>query len=152
MEAKPPLATCSSTDLETMQNEHHPECVVCARGNPAGLKLEFGLVAPGTVEASFVCDSRFQGYRDWVHGGVVSTILDGAMTNCLFLCGLVAVTAELKVRFRRPLPTGSKATVRAWLDDMVGPIHIVRAEINRGGRIAASASGKFVEHSGSLEP
>jgi acyl-coenzyme A thioesterase PaaI-like protein len=35
-----------------------------------------------------------------LHGGVISSILDGTMTNCLFAHGTVAVTAELRVRFR----------------------------------------------------
>lgn len=151
MEA-PGSQTNAPASLETMQSEYHPDCVVCGRDNPTGFGLEFRLVAPQTVEASFACDRRLQGYRDWVHGGVVAAILDGAMTNCLFLCGLVAVTAELKVRFRRPLPTGTGATVRAWLGDTVGSLHIIRAEIRHGGRIAASAFGKFIEHSGRLKP
>ena len=148
----PSSETNALANLETMQSEHHPDCLVCGRDNPTGFRLEFRLVAPQTVEASFVCDRRLQGYRDWVHGGVVATILDGAMTNCLFLCGLVAVTAELKVRFRHPLPTGTTATVRAWLGDTVGPLHTVRAEIRHDGRVAASAFGKFIEHSGRLAP
>ena len=152
MEAKPLPATCPSVDLGAMQSENHPNCVVCGTDNPAGFGLEFKLVAPQTVEAAFTCDGRFQGYRGWVHGGVVATILDGAMTNCLFLCGLVAVTAELKVRFRQPLPTGTGATVRAWLGDGFGSLHTVRATIRQDGRIAASAHGKFIEHSGRLAP
>jgi uncharacterized protein (TIGR00369 family) len=129
-----------------LQREYHPQCAVCSPGNAAGLGLRFSLLEGGAVEAPIRCDERFQGYRSWVHGGAISAVLDGAMTNCLFAAGIVAVTAELKIRFRRPVRTGTAATVRAWPTRALGPMHLVRAEIRQHGRVAASATGKFMEH------
>jgi len=133
--------------LRGMQHEYHPNCAVCAQENPAGFGLNFRVLDSHAVAASFTCDPRFQGYRNWLHGGAIAAILDGAMTNCLFARGLVAVTADLRVRFRQPLPTGSEATVRAWMERSLGPLHTLAAEIVQGGRVAASASGTFVEYS-----
>jgi len=132
--------------LTRLQSRYHPHCLVCAPENPAGFSLNFRVLDSHAVAASFTCDERFRGYQNWLHGGAIATILDAAMTNCLFASGLVAVTAELRVRFRQPLPTGSEATVRAWVTHSIGPLHTLAAEIVHAGRIAASASGKFVEH------
>ena len=72
-------------------------CVV----GPAELGLEFRVLADGSVTASFDCGESFDGYGGMLHGGVVSAIADGAMTNSLFAYGIAAVTAELNVRFRQ---------------------------------------------------
>jgi acyl-coenzyme A thioesterase PaaI-like protein len=141
------LDASHSARLKGMQHEYHPRCAICAPQNPAGFGLDFRLLDGHAVEASFSCDERFQGYRNWLHGGAIAAILDGAMTNCLFARGLVAVTADLRVRFRQPLPTGSEATVRAWVERSLGPLHTLAAEIVQGGRVAASASGTFMEYS-----
>ena len=62
----------------------HPSCVVCGTRNAGGLGLRFREEADGSVVASFPCDSQYQGYPDRLHGGVVSMLLDAAMTHCLF--------------------------------------------------------------------
>jgi acyl-coenzyme A thioesterase PaaI-like protein len=79
-----------------------------------------------------------------IHGGIVSTLLDAAMTNCLFALGHVAVTADLHVRFRHPLSTGQDAVVRAWVTRAAVPLFILEAQITQDGNIKATAVGKFM--------
>jgi len=131
--------------LRQCQGVFHPDCWVCAGRNGDALALSFRLLAGQAVEASFRCDERLQGYSGWLHGGTIAAILDGAMTNCLFAAGHAAVTAELKVRFRHPVPVGADATVRAQCTRRLGPLFIVRAEIRHQGRIMATGEGKFIE-------
>lgn len=61
----------------------------------------FYLAPDGAVEASFACNKVFQGYPATLHGGIISGLLDGAMTNCLFAHGHASMTAEINIRFRR---------------------------------------------------
>ena len=124
----------------------HAHCWVCNPSNGRGLAVEFIQTSAGVVEGCFACDEAYAGYRGYLHGGVVSSLLDGAMTNCLLARGCVAVTAELRVRFRLPVATGRPAMVRAWLDRSRRQVHILGAELRQGGEVHATAVGKFMRH------
>jgi acyl-coenzyme A thioesterase PaaI-like protein len=106
--------------------------------------MNFCLLTDGSVSASFDCSRRFEGYAHVLHGGTIASILDGAMTNCLFSRGIVAMTAKLDIRFRRPLLAGTPAIVRGWHEQSLGRLHLMKAEILQYDRKAATASGKFM--------
>ena len=95
--------------------------------------------------ASFDCRPLLEGYPGVLHGGVISALLDGAMTNCLFAQGRAAVTAELRVRFRHPVATDGTARLRAWIDRSCPPLFVLRAELRQGEQLMATAEGKFVQ-------
>jgi len=131
--------------LERTRQAAHPLCIVCGKAAECGLGLHFSLRDDGGVEARFECKARFQGYEGLLHGGVTSSVLDGAMTNCLFAHGIVAVTAEITVRFRHPVELDAPLVVRAHITRSQAPLHIVEAQIVQDGQIKAKASGKFME-------
>jgi len=131
--------------LRETQSQTHPNCVVCAPSNLAGLGLVFRVLEDGSVEATFDCSRQFEGYANVLHGGVIASALDGAMTNCLFARGVMAVTADLRVRFRHPVAASVPATVRAWIVEFSGPLHVMKARLIQNGQVKATASGKFVE-------
>lgn len=131
--------------LERTRLAAHPLCIVCGQADECGLGLRFALRDDGGVEARFECKARFQGYEGLLHGGVTSSVLDGAMTNCLFAHGIVAVTAEIKVRFRHPVELNAPLVVRAHITRSQAPLHVVEAEIVQDGQIKAKATGKFME-------
>jgi uncharacterized protein (TIGR00369 family) len=139
------------TGIAEIRRRAHGNCVVCSPSNARGLGVEFELSGDGSVEAVFACDKAFEGYRDFVHGGVISSLLDGAMTNCVFAHGYVAFTAELSIRFRQPVEVGRPAVVRAWIDRYYRPLHYAKAEIKQGQEIKATAEGKFLENPQLLE-
>jgi len=87
-------------------------CFVCGEKNPAGLHLRFFL-HEGKVFAEFIPLKIHQGYKDIVHGGLISTILDEAMVKAALMQGMPAVTAEITVRFRNLLLAGEKVIVEA---------------------------------------
>jgi uncharacterized protein (TIGR00369 family) len=107
--------------------------------------LRFTPQSDGSVRAVFECNRRWQGYDGLLHGGVTSSLLDGAMTNCLFARGIVAVTAEMRVRFRHPVESDTPAEVRAHVSRSQSPLHVLEAEIVQGGLVKAIATGKFME-------
>ena len=131
--------------LERTRQRFHPLCVVCGRPRPSALGLEFRLLADGGVTAEFDCSDDFEGYGGILHGGVAATLLDSAMTNCLFAHGIAAVTAEMIVRFRHPIELGVPVTAQAHIAWSQTPLHILEAQIVQGGRVKAKATGKFME-------
>jgi acyl-coenzyme A thioesterase PaaI-like protein len=80
-----------------------------------------------------------------MHGGVVATLLDAAMTHCLFAQGVQAVTARLSIRFRHPVRVGTQADVRAWLTRSASPLYEMRAELRQDERVCAAADAKFYQ-------
>lgn len=120
-------------------------CFVCDPNNQLGLGLSFQRLVDGSVEAWFPCHSLFAGYPGMLHGGIICTLLDGAMTNCLFAHGRAAVTVDLSVRFRQPVALRRPAAVRAWLKEQGTAIHRVAAELTQDGQTVATATARFVE-------
>jgi len=128
-------------------NEAHPNCIVCSPNNRLGLQLEFTMLDDGSVQATFDCGESFQGYPGILHGGVISSLLDGAMTNCLFAHGRQGITGELKIRFRHPVFIHRTAIVRAWVDRLIPPFQVLQAELIQDEWLKAKATGRFVERS-----
>jgi len=93
----------------------------------------------------FQCEESFEGYSGILHGGVISSVLDGAMGNCMFAHGLATVTVEMITRFRHPVLTGQKAVVCARITRSSHPLYLLEAEIIQDGKIKATAKGKYYD-------
>ena len=68
-----------------MGNGFHPNCFACSSQNGAGLQLKFHKDEDGTVFGKFLADPKFEGYSGIIHGGIIATLLDSAMTHCLLM-------------------------------------------------------------------
>ena len=90
-------------------------------------------------------DRSLQGYPRIMHGGIVSLLLDAAMTHCLFSQGATGVTARMEIKFRHPVSVDRAVHVRARLVRSSPPTHQLRAEIRQGDQIKATATGLFVD-------
>ena len=126
-------------------SQAHPQCVVCSIANAKGLHLEFEVSEDGSVKATFECNEALEGYPGILHGGVISTILDGAMGHCMFARGQTAVTVEMTTRFRHPVVTGHKATVLARIIRYSHPLYLLEAEIIQNGEVRVIAKSKFYD-------
>ncbi len=121
-------------------------CFACGQRNPEGLHLSF-FVDPDARTSATVWVPRpvHVGYADTVHGGLVSTVLDEAVAKLAGGLGSPAVTAELRVRFRKPVPVGRPLRVVARLVEARG--RLLRAEAAawlEDGTEAATASAKLM--------
>ena len=128
-----------------IRNRVHPKCVVCSFANAKGLHLKCDVADDGSIKADFQCDESFEGYPGMMHGGVISSILDGAMGNCMFARGQTTVTIEMATRFRRPVVTGREATVSARITRVSHPLYLLEAEIIQEGKVKATAKGKYYD-------
>jgi uncharacterized protein (TIGR00369 family) len=137
--------------LERTRERVHPYCIICgSQGH--GLHLHFRLLNDGSVQAEFPCPVLYQGYDRILHGGVTSSLLDAAMTNCLFAHGISALTAEMTVRFRHPIAIGQQVTVRARLHREQKPLYVVEASLMQSAQTKAIARGKFMVTPEMAEP
>ncbi len=118
-------------------------CFACGKRNPDGLHLEF-TETPDGLSTTIAFDERFQGYRDIVHGGLVSTVLDEAMVTLLNRTGVLALTAELTIRFLAPVRIGEPITFTARLLGSRRNVHRVAAEATRDGETVARSEARFM--------
>jgi uncharacterized protein (TIGR00369 family) len=119
-------------------------CFVCGEENPDGLHLRFSL-NKGKVLTEFTPQKIHQGYKDIVHGGIISTVLDEAMVKAALMQGMPAVTAEITVRFRNPLMAGEKAIIEAEITKASRKIIETAAVVKKAdGTPIAESSAKLV--------
>lgn len=131
------------TEYSALVRSCHPACIACRSRETGGLGLRFARRGDGSVGAIFVCDAVYQGYPDRLHGGVIATLLDAAMTHWLFSRGIQGVTAKLSIRYHEPILVNQAAQIRAWIVGERPPFHLLRAEICQAGTRRASAEGAF---------
>jgi uncharacterized protein (TIGR00369 family) len=127
-------------------------CVACGPLSTIGLKLTFAAAQDKSVTSRVVVESRFQGWRGVVHGGVVAMLLDEAMAYAAGAHGVIGVTGEMKMRFRNAVPVGAPLLLRGnVLWRRRGVLGIEASVSDESGRLLASATGSFVER-GTVEP
>ena len=131
--------------VANIRDRVHPKCIVCSSANAMGLHVKYDVADDGSVKADFQCNEAFEGYSGVLHSGVISSILDGAMCNCMFARGQATVTVEMITRFRHPVATGKEATVSARIIRTSHLLHLLEAEIIQDGKIRVTAKGKFYD-------
>lgn len=125
------------------RGDSHRDCLVCGWRDPLALGLVFHADGGG-VEARFRANRVLQGYNGIMHGGVVSALLDAVMTQCLFHNGITALTADLSVRFHRPVPCESDLVLTGRLVKTRPPLFVTEADLQLGGEVMASATARFL--------
>ncbi|RMD83272.1 MAG: PaaI family thioesterase [Candidatus Dadabacteria bacterium] len=117
-------------------------CFGCGPANPVGLRLSFHREG-NEVVAWAVLGRQYAGYKDFVHGGIVATMLDEAMGWALFhLGGVYGVTRSLAVNYRRPVLVGRRVAVRSSIVERDGnTLRVESRLVDERGRLLASAEG-----------
>jgi acyl-coenzyme A thioesterase PaaI-like protein len=123
----------------------HRYCFACGTENPDGLALEFSLSEDGGIVAFFKPKKAYQGYDGLLHGGIVCTLLDSAMTRLLMEKGISAMTADLNVRFKKSIPIAEVLVVRARIENRRRHLFQLSADLEVNGSVGATATGKFLE-------
>ncbi len=92
----------------------NPHCVACGHQNPHGLQLTFR-VDGNCLTTEWVPGKDWESFQGVIHGGVISTVLDEAMSKAIITHGLEAFTVDLQVRFKQKLRTGEAVQIRGWV-------------------------------------
>lgn len=121
-------------------------CFACGMDNPSGLRLEFR-GGNGKVISEFIPQKAHQGFKDIVHGGIITTVLDEAMVKAAMSLGIEALTAEISVRFKMPLPVGEKAFIEAEIKKIGNRLVETYARISKAdASVVAEAGAKLLRN------
>ncbi len=140
----------SQAVLRRMQRQEHSGCIFCNATDSLGLILDWQTGVDRDIRAEFCCGGRFQSYDGLVHGGVVSLLFDGVMTNCLFAEGKRAVTGELTIRYLKSVSVGCRLQITARIVRSRSRLHIVEAELRDDEGVLATARAKFMEEASAV--
>ena len=119
-------------------------CFVCGDQNDNGLRIKFYTDGSEAV-ARYTTQEEFQGYRGITHGGILATLLDEIMAKAIIAEGIVPVTAEMTVRFKKPTRTGDQIQLTGRVFRKRGRMYSTEAEARReDGQLLATATGKYI--------
>jgi len=94
--------------------EVNSNCFVCGRYNPCGLQLTFKQGSRG-VEALWVPSNATESFPGTVHGGIITSVLDEAMSKAIMVRGWQAFTVCVNVRFHGRTSPGECLRVHGWV-------------------------------------
>ncbi len=122
------------------------KCFGCGGANPRGMHLTFEQDdATNRIRGSFRLGPEYQGGANFIHGGIIATVLDEVMGKVCRFRNARAVTAELTIEYLKPVPVDADLEIEGKEIEMNGRnIHIAGEIRNQTGQVLARARGRFV--------
>ena len=123
-------------------------CLVCGIENVAGLQARFFELDNGELAAVFQPKTEHQGYPGRLHGGIASAILDETIGRAINVSDTHTwgVTAELTVRYRKPVPLDREIRAVGRITRDSGRLFEGTGEIVlEDGTVAVEARGKYLK-------
>ena len=125
-------------------------CFGCGPTNPIGLNLEFFRTGEHSVATEFTASPDHCGAEGVIHGGIQATLLDevlGVAIRTLVPPGVQpgAVTAEFKLRYRKPALVGEPMRVEGEFVRGEGRNRFVEGRIlDAAGNLLTVAEARWV--------
>ena len=123
-------------------------CYVCGRENPVSLRMTFYLQDNGEVTSEVIVPEVYAGYPGMVHGGNIVAMMDEAAGRAVTADdpNRFAVTSQLTVRYKKPVPTNQLLKVTGRLLKKRGRVAQAHGDIrSQDGEVLAEAEAIFVE-------
>jgi len=131
-----------------MRLDPKPEnlCFGCGGGNSRGMQLAFEQdEVRQRIVGRFRLGEEYQGGSGFLHGGIIALLLDEAMGKAVRFHGEHAVTADLRVEYKRPIRANTEIVVEGFVTRRDGRQLYHEGEIrNEAGVLLARGEGRFV--------
>lgn len=119
-------------------------CFVCGDKNPFGLAVKFYEQEGGAAAAEFAPKEVLEGYKGLLHGGILSSLLDEVMIKAVLAKGIFCLTAELAIRYKKPVAVSDKLSLSGHIQKENGRVYTTKGFAkNQRGEIVAEAEGKY---------
>ena len=132
--------------MEQSVDELSGHCFGCGPNNPEGLHLTFAIDQEAhTAVTSVTLDERYQGAPGYIHGGIIATLLDEAMSKLNRSLGVLAVTRQMDVSYLRPAPIGTEMKLQSRFVRREGRKLFHEAELlSLQGEVLSRCSGLWI--------
>jgi uncharacterized protein (TIGR00369 family) len=129
-----------------MSHAAQNRCFGCGQANRTGLHLEFLLAEDQSVICNTVVPDTFEGPVGYVHGGIIATLLDEAMSKSVRARGITAMTRNMEVDYQRPVPSLATIRLEARVVRSEGRKHYTEATIlDSRGKTLATSKALFIQ-------
>jgi uncharacterized protein (TIGR00369 family) len=136
----------SHEPLTPFAHSANNRCFGCGPANANGLRLEFLLASDGAVVSLPVVPEAFEGHPGFLHGGIIATLLDEAMSKAVRVLGKPSMTRKMEVEYLRPVPSGAPLRIEGRVVRNEGRKHWAEAVIvDAQETTLAQAKGLFIE-------
>jgi len=121
-------------------------CFGCGPANPEGLHLVFTFDAEAQTATALVNLTRMhEGPPGHIHGGIIATLMDEAMSKLNRPLGVIAMTRQMEVDYLRPSPLGRELVLTGRHLRREGRKLFHEAELKSpDGTVLARAKGMFI--------
>ncbi|MFZ0340499.1 MAG: PaaI family thioesterase [Terracidiphilus sp.] len=110
------------------------------------MRLEFLLASDGAVVSLPIVPDTFEGHPGYLHGGIIATLLDEAMSKAVRAQGQLSMTRKMEVDYLRPVPSGAPLRVEGRVARSEGRKHWAEAVIVDAEEMTlARSKGLFIE-------
>jgi uncharacterized protein (TIGR00369 family) len=138
--------TTPEENLTPLAHAAQNRCFGCGQANPKGLHLEFFLAEDHSVVSLPAIPDTFEGPVGYLHGGIIATLLDEAMSKSIRARGFIAMTRHMEVEYLRPIPSGAQLRLEGRVTRNEGRKHWAEAKIlDAEGTTLARGKGLFIE-------
>jgi uncharacterized protein (TIGR00369 family) len=129
-----------------LETQEANRCFGCGGNNPTGMRLVFDLDFDARrTRGRFVLGANYAGGAGFAHGGIIAVVLDEAMGKLSKLADEKAVTAEMSVVYKRPVPVDQEIVVEGWQQEQEGRNRFRVGEIRDAqGNLLARSMARFV--------
>jgi uncharacterized protein (TIGR00369 family) len=140
------MADIEAQDLTPFAHAANHRCFGCGPANAVGLHLEFLKAQDGTIVCHATIGTNYEGPPGYVHGGMIATMLDEAMSKAVRTLGVTAMTRHMEVDYLRPVHSSVPIRIEGRLVRSDGRKHWAEAAVlSENGSKLATASGLFIE-------
>lgn len=132
----------------TGKQNNGARCIVCGTQNKSSLNTRFFELENKELVALFRTEDWHQSYPGRAHGGIAAAVLDEAIGRaiCMDEPDTWAVTVELNMKYKKPLPTEANLKAVARITENNRRIFEGTGEILlEDGTVAVSAWGKYMK-------
>ena len=136
----------SQRDHAPTIDEQAGHCFGCGPANPEGLHLVFTFEPEAQTATALVKLTRLhEGPPGHIHGGIIATLMDEAMSKLNRPLGVIAMTRHLEVDYLWPSPLGRELILRSHHLRREGRKLFHEAELmTLGGKVLARGTGVFI--------
>jgi uncharacterized protein (TIGR00369 family) len=124
-------------------------CFGCGVLNAIGLNMRFFTNDEHEAVCHVTVPERFQGPHGFVHGGVIASMLDEAMSKAIHASPhgfkAMAMTRHMETNYLRPVPLGTRVVIRARQARVEGRKHFCEATVSdESGQALATGKALFI--------
>ncbi|MGA8041614.1 MAG: PaaI family thioesterase, partial [Terracidiphilus sp.] len=133
-------------NLTPLKHAAQNRCFGCGPVNPHGLQLEFLIADDGSIVSHATISDDFCGHPGYLHGGIIATLLDEAMSKAVRATGVSSMTRHLEIDYLLPVPSAKPIRLEGRVVRTEGRKRWADARIrDQEGKTLAHGKGLFVE-------